>query len=67
MPMTVHDILMDADLFRRVYPQWPSGPSMSAVDLTDYPEALDKPRPVGTPSESGLRMAALLRGEEKQS
>ena len=40
---------------------------MSARDLTDYEPELDEPRPEGTPSESGLRMAALLRGEEKQS
>jgi hypothetical protein len=24
MPLTVHDIAMDADLFRAAYPHWPS-------------------------------------------
>jgi hypothetical protein len=61
MPLTVHDICADADLFRRAYPEWPSAPAMSARDLTDYPEALDESRPEGTPSGTALRMAALLR------
>jgi hypothetical protein len=43
------------------------GVPMLARDLTDYPEALDSPRPEGTPSRTALRMAALLRGEERQS
>ena len=42
MALTAHDLLMDADLFRRAYPDWPSGPSMSAVDLTDYEPELDE-------------------------
>ena len=37
------------------------GVPMSARDLTDYPEALDAPRPEGTPSATALRLAALLR------
>jgi hypothetical protein len=43
MPVTGHDILTNADLFRAAYPNWPSaetdplaGPFMSAVQLTDY-------------------------------
>jgi hypothetical protein len=62
MALTARDILLDAGLFRRTYPDWPSGPSMSAADLTDYPESLDSPRPEGAPSRTALRMAALLRG-----
>jgi hypothetical protein len=32
MPLTVHDILMDADAFRRAYPGWP----LTGRQLTDY-------------------------------
>jgi hypothetical protein len=32
-----------------------------AHELTDYPEALDEPRPEGKPSRTAIRMAALLR------
>lgn len=39
----------------------PAGVPMSAHDLTDYPEALDEPRPEGKPSGTARRMAALLR------
>jgi hypothetical protein len=45
MSLTVHDISMNADLFKRAYPRWPSaetdplaGPFMSRKDLTDYPD-----------------------------
>ena len=65
MALTAHDILMDADRFRAAYPDWPGarlpGVPVSAHDLTDYPEALDEPRPEGRPSGTALRMAALLR------
>ena len=45
MSLTVHDILIDADLFRRAYPGWPSvapapgpldGPFPSSLQLTSY-------------------------------
>ena len=62
MALTAHDILMDADLFRRAYPGWP----MTSRDLTDYPEALDEPRPEGAPSRTALRMAGLLRSGYKE-
>jgi hypothetical protein len=32
MPLTAHDILMDADAFRRCYPGWP----LTSLQLTDY-------------------------------
>jgi hypothetical protein len=32
MPLTAHDILIDADAFRRCYPGWP----LSSLQLTDY-------------------------------
>ena len=61
MPLTAHDILMDADLFRAAYPGWP----VTARDLTGYPEALDEPRPEGKPGRTARRMAALLRAGEE--
>jgi hypothetical protein len=39
------------------------GPFMTARDLTSYPEALDEPRPEGTPSKTAVRMTALLKGD----
>lgn len=41
MPLTSHDILTNADLFRAAYPSWPgvdplAGPFLSSRQLTDY-------------------------------
>jgi hypothetical protein len=85
MALTVHDILMDADLFRAAYPAWPSvaqdpgdeqqpwtpgawpvGMPLIGRELTGYPEALDEPRPEGTPSRTARRMASLLRADCKE-
>ena len=41
-------------------------PSKTTRQLLDYPEALDAPRPEGTPSGTALRMAGLLRGEDRK-
>ena len=42
-----------------------TGFPMLSRDLTDYPEALDEPRPEGKPSRTSIRMAALLRSDEE--
>jgi hypothetical protein len=43
-----------------------TGIPMTALDLTDYPESLDDPRPVYPQSGTACRMSALLRaGYEK--
>ena len=41
-------------------------PSKTTRQLLDYPEALDEPRPEGTPSKTALRMAGLLRSGCKE-
>jgi hypothetical protein len=62
MPLTAHDILMDADAFRRCYPGWP----VTSRDLTDYPEALDEQPPEGKPGGTSLQMSALLRADNEE-
>ena len=42
-----------------------TGFPMLSRDLTDYPDDLAEPRPEGTPSPTALRMAELLRADEK--
>jgi hypothetical protein len=44
----------------------PAGIPVSARDLTDYPDALDEPRPEGKPGATARRMAALLRAGNEE-
>jgi len=37
MALTARDILMDADLFRRAYPSWPSSPDETCLSC-GHPE-----------------------------
>ena len=60
MSLTSHDILLDADLFRRTYPSWPhaepdrnplDGPFVTSRDLTTYSD--DPTYPITLPDSEG--------------
>jgi len=76
MPVTGHDILMNADAFKRAYPRWPSaetdplaGPFPTATMLTDNSDDPGfavpwPPRAVSVASKTAKRISRLLAGQE---
>jgi hypothetical protein len=76
MPVTGHDILTNADLFRAAYPSWPSAetdplalPPITARELTDYSDDEGfavpwPPRALAVASPTTQRMTRLLAGED---
>ena len=54
MSLTVRDILLDADAFRRSYPRWP------------YPEPDETGQPSGPLDTGGRTLAEMVREERWQ-
>jgi hypothetical protein len=71
MSLTAHDILMDADAFKRAYPRWPSAetpdhlalPPVTGHELTDYSDDPGYAIPPAS-SKTTQRMTRLLAGLE---
>jgi hypothetical protein len=76
MAVTVHDITMNADAFKRAYPRWPSAeadplalPPVTGRELADYRDMPGyavpwPPRAAPEPNPTTHRMTRLLAGED---